>query len=194
VTRFEHAYVLSIMADDHPGIVAVVAGAVDRLGGNIDACSQTVLDGYFTLIVLVSCPEPIDPDVLGERIGQPEAGQAGLQVMARRFDPAVARAPRPDTDRFVVTAFGQDQPGIVLRFSQYLAGKDINIIDLYGHRSGDEFVLLSQVEIPNRYDLGMLQADLEEMGRELGFTVRLQHENVFVATNQLRLPVQTRRP
>jgi hypothetical protein len=25
------------------------------------------------------------------------------------------------------------------------------------------------------------------MGKELGFTVKLQHENVFVATNQLRL-------
>jgi hypothetical protein len=25
------------------------------------------------------------------------------------------------------------------------------------------------------------------MGQELGFTVNLQHENIFVATNQLRL-------
>ena len=33
----------------------------------------------------------------------------------------------------------------------------------------------------------MLQADLEQMGDELGFTVKIQHENVFVATNQLRL-------
>ena len=30
-------------------------------------------------------------------------------------------------------------------------------------------------------------ADLEAMGAELGFTVRLQHENIFVATNQLRM-------
>ncbi len=32
-----------------------------------------------------------------------------------------------------------------------------------------------------------MQADLEQMGQELGFTVKLQHENIFVATNQLRL-------
>jgi len=91
------------------------------------------------------------------------------------------------TDRFVITAFGQDQPGIVRRFSQYLAGKDINIVDLYGDRTGEEFVLIGQVEIPARWDIRMLQADLEQMGEELGFTVKLQHENVFVATNQLRL-------
>ena len=35
----------------------------------------------------------------------------------------------------MITAFGQDQPGIVRRFSQYLAGKDINIVDLYGDRA-----------------------------------------------------------
>jgi hypothetical protein len=33
----------------------------------------------------------------------------------------------------------------------------------------------------------MLQADLEHLGREQEYTVRLQHENLFIATNQLRL-------
>ena len=73
------------------------------------------------------------------------------------------------------------------RFSQYLAGKDINIVDLYGDRKGDDFVLIGQLQIPKQWDIRMLQTDLELMGEELGFTVRLQHENVFVATNQLRL-------
>ena len=87
-----------------------------------------------------------------------------------------------------------DQPGIVRRFSQYLAGKDINIVDLYGDRTGDDFVLISQVEVPSHWDIRLMQADLEQMGQELGFTVKLQHENIFVATNQLRLtPAQAAR-
>ncbi|MCR4411627.1 MAG: hypothetical protein NUV77_04270, partial [Thermoguttaceae bacterium] len=72
-------------------------------------------------------------------------------------------------------------------FSQYLAGKDINIVDLFGDRKGDEFVLVGQLEVPAKWDIRMLQTDLEQMGQDLGFTVKLQHENVFVATNQLRL-------
>ena len=87
----------------------------------------------------------------------------------------------------MISAFGEDQPGIVRRFSQYLAGKDINIVDLYGDRNGTQFVLIGQVEVPVRWDVRMMQTDLEQMGQELGFTVKLQHENVFVATNQLRL-------
>ena len=87
----------------------------------------------------------------------------------------------------MISAFGEDQPGIVRRFSQYLASKDVNIVDLYGDRNGTQFVLIGQVEVPARWDVPMMQADLEQMGQELGFTVKLQHENVFVATNQLRL-------
>lgn len=185
--RHEHVYVLEVMSDDHPGIVAAVTAAVESLDGNIDACSQTVLGGYFTLIMIVSLPERVPPEQLADRVRQRDDSGEQFQVLARLARPPVAPKPHGPVDRFVITAFGNDQPGIVRRFSQYLAGKDINIVDLYGDRRGDEFVLIGQLEVPDQWDIRMLQADLEQMGQELGFTVKLQHENVFVATNQLRL-------
>jgi glycine cleavage system transcriptional repressor len=188
MAKFEHVYVLSVMSDDHPGIVAAVTGAVESLDGNIDACSQTVLGGYFTLIMIVSTPHATTAKSLVERIeGADSIGGGKFQVAAREVPPPKQAAAKEKTDRFVVTAFGHDQPGIVRRFSQYLAGKDVNIVDLYGDRRGDDFVLIGQVEVPMHWDIRMMQADLEEIGRELGFTVKLQHENIFVATNQLRL-------
>ena len=187
MSRFEHVYVLNVMSNDHPGIVAAVTGAVETLGGNIDACSQTVLGGYFTLIMIVSVPEPVDPPELAERVRSAGSSGSVFQVLVR---PALVAGHAPSSEpagRFVISAFGGDQPGIVRQFSQYLAGKDINIVDLYGDRRGTEFVLIGQVEVPTRWDIRMLQADLEQMGQDLGFTVKLQHENIFVATNQLRL-------
>jgi len=182
-TREKHAYVLNVMSHDRPGIVSSVAQAVDERGGNIDACSQTVLEGYFTLIMIVSFPKPLEPKELAENI---RTEDDGFQVAVLNYHPPAE--PKPGApERFVVTAFGEDKPGIVLRFSQYLAGKDINIIDLFGDLRGQEFVLLGQVEIPPHLDLAHLQADLEEMGQDEGFAVRLQHENLFVATNQLRM-------
>ncbi len=186
MTRFPHSFVLTVMSDDHPGIVAAVSDAVESLGGNIDSCSQTVLGGYFTLIMIVSVPEPIDPEQLAQRIRAAGAGGCAYQVLVRPGRAAAADSSEP-AERFVISAFGEDQPGIVRRFSQYLAGKDINIVDLYGDRKGTQFVLIGQVEVPARWDVRMMQADLEQMGQELGFAVKLQHENVFVATNQLRL-------
>lgn len=187
VTRFKHAYVLDVLSNDHPGIVAAVGNAVQGLGGNIDSCSQTVLGGYFTLIMIVSFPQSVDCDELAGRVRGPAEARSGFQVMVRPFEEPAPPAAGDRMERFVITAFGQDKPGIVLRFSQYLAGKDINIVDLFGGRQGDDFVLISEVEIPSRWEIAMLQTDLEQMGKEDGFTVRLQHENVFVATNQLRL-------
>ncbi len=185
--RYEHVYVLNVMSDDHPGIVAAVSNAVEGLGGNIDSCSQTVLGGYFTLIMIVSIPEPIEADDLAARVCGADSLGGEYQVVARKELAAQKDAAADGTERFVITAFGKDQPGIVRRFSQYLAGKDINIVDLYGDRKEDEFVLIGQLELSKQWDIRMLQTDLEQMGEELGFTVKLQHENIFVATNQLRL-------
>ena len=183
-TRFQHAYVLNIMSDDHPGIISAVSSAVARLGGNIELASQTVVGGYFTLIMVVSLPAPVDPGALAAEVRGPEAGGA-RQVVARPY--VAVPAPQQPVGRFVVTAFGADKPGIIARFSRYLAGKDINITDFYWSRHGNDFVMISQVEIPEGADFHLLQADFEEIGRDEGFTVKLQHENVFVATNQLRL-------
>ncbi len=191
MNRHEHAYVLNVMSDDHPGIVAAVTDAVESLEGNIDSCSQTVLGGFFTLIMIVSLPVAIDPDELAEQIRRSGSTGAGYQVTARRAVPARDFLPKDEWDGLVITAFGTDQPGIVRRFSQYLAGKDINIVDLYGDRKGEDFVLIGQLEVPKHWDIRVLQADLEQIGDELGFTVKLQHENIFLATNQLRLTRQS---
>ena len=116
--------------------------------------------------------------------GWPNSSLSARSVVAAL--PLPPPKPAAPLDRFVLTAFGQDKPGIVRRFSEYLAGKEINILDLFAHRQGADFLLIGQLEIPTNYNLAVLQADLERIAAELAFTVKLQHENIFVATNQLR--------
>jgi len=181
-------YVLSVMSSDHPGIVAGISSAVENLGGNIDSCSQTVLGGYFTFIVILTLPTDYPPQELADRVRASECLGEDYQVIARRVD-GNPRKPLdlPSGDLFVITAFGKDRPGIVRKFSRHLAGYDININDLYGDKTGEDFVLIGQLQIPTGVNIRNLQDDLEEMGRELGFTVNLQHNNIFVATNRIRL-------
>ena len=87
MTRFPHGFVLTVMSDDHPGIVAAVSDAVESLGGNIDSCSQTVLGGYFTLIMIVSVPEPIDPEQLARQVRGAESSGDGYEVLVRPAGP-----------------------------------------------------------------------------------------------------------
>lgn len=183
--RLANAYVLNVMAEDRPGIVAAVSRAVVDAGGNIDACSQTVLSGYFTLIMAVSFPDALPVEAFVASLTG-DGREGGLQVQIRPFRPQAGRDD-DNSDNFVVTCSGPDTPGVIHQFSHLLAEKAINIVDLYGQLTDEQFVLISQVQIPRRWDLAMLQADLEALGTEQGYDVRLQHENIFIATNQLRL-------
>ena len=174
------------MSDDHPGIVAGVSSVVDQLGGNILSCSQTVLDGYFTFIMVIDLPGTMEPDDLAKEIrSSPELG-ADYQVIVRDYRQRQQNAVSAD-GVFIISAFGKDRPGIVKEFSRYLSGHDINITDLYGNRRGEDFVLIGQLTIPPKVNIRSIQSDLEATGKEYGFTVKVQHNNVFVATNQLRL-------
>jgi predicted amino acid-binding ACT domain protein len=180
------------MSSDHPGIVAGVSGAVSRLGGNINSCSQTVLGGYFTFITIIDLPRYYEPEQLAAEVQNSEGLGKDYQVLARQIEGGIDNGStnkKSETgDAFVITAFGKDQSGIVKNFSHFLAGHDININDLYGYKTDDEFVLIGQLTVPESVNIGNLQDDLEEMGNELGFTVKLQHNNIFVVTNQLRVP------
>jgi glycine cleavage system transcriptional repressor len=144
-----------------------------------------VLHGYFTLIMIVSFRQETDPQRLREAVAGSSVGQAGFGVHVRPFQPVEPVV--LDGENFVITAFGPDREGVIARFSAFLADKGINIIDLFGDRKGDQFVLIGQVCVPGRWDTQLIQADLEQMAADSGYTVRLQHENVFVATNELRL-------
>lgn len=180
-------YVLNVMSIDRPGIVAGVSAALLAQNGNIESCSQTVLNGFFTLIMTFRMPEVWEVSQLESTILQ-SPGLENCQIIIRQItDPPQVSADKHQ-NIFVVTAFGPDQNGIIARFSSYLAGKEINIIDLYGDLTPEgHFVLISQVEVDTSLDIQNLQFDLAELGEELGFTVRVQHNNIFVATNRLRL-------
>ncbi len=179
-------YVINVTAVDRPGIVAGVSSAIKNLGGNIESCSQTVLDGYFTLIMTFSLQECADVETLKAKILQ-EKGLEGCQAILYPTNGEKARE-TPESNIFVVTAFGKDSQGIVAQFTRYLGDKEINIVDLYGDITPEgDFVLIGQVEVGSHVDVQNIKYDLEQLGEEVGFTVRIQHNNIFVATNQIRL-------
>ena len=182
-------YVLNIMSDDHPGIIAAVTAAAREIGANIESCSQTVLGGYFTLIMIMTIASEMSTDDLQKHIKEHTSSSCVIDVSVRKTTPESLQASK--AERFVLTAFGKDQPGVVCRFSEYLADHEMNILDMYGCRQPNlegemQFLLTAQVEIPSKWNLALLQCDLQNIGKDLNFTVVLQHENIFTATNRVR--------
>lgn len=181
-------YIMSLTAQDRSGIVAAVSQALLGFQGNIEAASQTVHRGYFAMMVLCDLPPEVTPDQLLDAI-HAQAG-ADLHVYLTDYQPPASDPTEAHT--FIVTAVGPDKPGILHTLTTYLGSRQINIDDLYCFVDQGSFVVICEVSIPATVDVFMLQADLESIGRTGGFTANVQHENIFVATNELPLTRKTK--
>ena len=183
-------YIVTVMARDRVGIVADVSGALFKLGGNITDLSQTLLRGYFTLIISVGTPDSVTADSIRSSVAA--AGAAGeFDVGVKPYEPEPAQAPA-ETELFVLTTRGRDRPGIIARVTSYLAGQGINIEDFYARVVSGDLLMIIQAAVPTRLNIHDLQREIEQVGAEFGLTAHLQHENIFRMTNELR-PVRTTR-
>ena len=182
-------YIISITAQDRPGIVSGVSQAICRLDGNIEAASQTVHQGYFAMIIKAA----FNPDVCADKLTdliQQLAGNDLHVYLTPYIAPAVSEQSE-QKQSFIVTALGPDKPGVLQSLTTYLASKNINIDDLYCCVEHDDFQVICQVSVPAHLDVFMLQTDLETLGKSLDFAIHMQHENIFVATNELHLAPPT---
>jgi len=175
-------YIVTVMAQDRVGIVQDVSSALSALDGNITHLSQTVLRGYFTLIISVQMPEQrTAAEVRQEVENRASAGEFEVNVR-----PFLETPPSTGNfDRFTLSMQGRDQKGIIARTTTYLAERQINVDDFYAYVHEGVLLMLAQVSVPLDVDVENVQAGLEEVGKEFGLIVHFQHENVFRATSEV---------
>lgn len=112
--------VLSVIADDHPGIVQTLAETITSHGGNWLHSSMSHLGGKFAGIVLLAVSEKQERE-LEEALRSLD--QRDLHVTFER-----TVAVEPGTFHYVmVNIVANDRPGIVEEISELLARHDINI-------------------------------------------------------------------
>lgn len=88
--------------------------------------------------------------------------------------------------RAVVTVTGTDRRGIIAKVSCFLAEKNVNIEDISQTILGDRFAMIMTVDTSeSKEDFAELAKDCEEMGRSIGMTVRIQHEDIFDAMHNV---------
>lgn len=178
-------YIITVMARDRVGIVRDVSIALAGLGGNITHLSETVVRGYFTLIISAQMPDTRTESEVRSCVGA--CGEPGeLEIGVRTYrEPECPEADCP-TEKFTLTMRGPDQPGIISRTTSYLAGNGVNIDDFYCYVHEGILLMLAEVSVPHGIDVEAVQAGLEGVGGEFGLLIHLQHENIFRATSEVR--------
>ncbi len=181
-------YVITVTSLDRVGIIATVSEAVLSLNGNVDALSQTVMEGYFTLILTTHFDKNISADRVKEAIelmGRP--GELGVQIRERTV--FVDNETAGDGEKFILTITGSDRKGVITRVTNYLAGRNVNIEDLYARAENGNFLMVAELMMPPESNVENMQLDLDGLWPEQEFIVTLQHENIFLATNQVDFQV-----
>ncbi len=86
----------------------------------------------------------------------------------------------------VVTVTGTDRKGIIAQVSAFLSEKNINILDISQTIMRDRFAMIMVVDASEcTEDLASLASSAAEMGKDIGMSVRVQHEDIFQAMHRV---------
>jgi ACT domain-containing protein len=82
--------------------------------------------------------------------------------------------------RAIITVIGKDKVGIIAGVSTVLADNNVNILDITQTTLQDVFTMIMLVDISAAtVSFSELSEKLENKGREIGLSVRIQHEDIF---------------
>lgn len=80
----------------------------------------------------------------------------------------------------IITVLGTDKVGIIAKVCNYLADVNINILDISQTIVGGYFNMMMIVDATNSIKPLEVFADgLYNIGKELGVTITVQHEDIF---------------
>jgi glycine cleavage system transcriptional repressor len=166
--------VLTAVGPDRPGLVSEIASAIHGAGANLEDSRMAILGGEFALLLLLSGPEAAASQV--EKAAGPLGERLGLRVLSKR----TGRSPRKDYLPYRISVTGFDRPGIVLRISEILARRGVNVASLesrlaYAPLSGTPmFVLEAELQIPSEVVLAELRRELSTQCDEENLDLSLE--------------------
>ncbi len=160
---------VTVIGHDRPGIVAAVTAVLAELGGNLSDSTMTILRGHFAMSLIVTVDASADE--VGARLA-PVADDLGVVVAVNEVteEPPTARP----GSHHVLSVHGADRPGIVAGVTGLLAEQGGNITDLTTRLTGDLYVLVCEVDLPDGVDPDALAADLAQVGERLGVRASLR--------------------
>jgi len=175
--------VISLLAPDRIGIIQRITSAITDMGGDIDGMSQTVIHGYFTVILTAKFQQSYSKEHISQTI-QDNFHIGEASVIVRDFKDKAVDIPQI-ADRYILTLTGQDRPGIIKTVTTYLADNNINIEDYYFTIQGTRVTHIGEISVPEHTDIKQLYGELQTLVSSIDLVATLQHENLFRVANDI---------
>ncbi len=182
-------WVISVLGQDRPGIIARVSEALFKMDCNIENVSQTIVQSEFAGIFIVSTPEGFSEADLQAGMDEALAPIARLGALVKPLDPLRDTVPVESGEPFVITTRGPDRKGIVSGITGVIARHKVNVTNLQAvFKGGDDpnrNIMIYEVEIPPSTDTCKMETDLREAAGSLDQQISIQHRKIFEAINRV---------
>ena len=159
--------ILTIIADDQPGIIETVSKALQKYDGNWTQSSMSSLAGQFAGILLASVPEDRAEACLAELKA---LESEGLRIIVRTSS---GEAPAENVEAFSMQLVGNDRPGIIHDITRVLAAHKVSVIDLEtsveaaSMGGGELFKARASLLVPASSDVFAIESELEDIANDL---------------------------
>ena len=172
-------YILTVLGQDRPGIVASVARALADADCNIEHSSMTLLGTAFVMLLVVTIPQ-----------GRENAFRTGLVGVTAVDDLLLHVDPLPtgglhqttDGEPYTLSLHGADHPGIVAAVAGLLADQRVNIVDLSTRLMQGQvpvYVMTMDLIVPETVDPADLDARLQRLSAEIDCAITLTREETL---------------
>lgn len=120
----QHWYMMTVVGEDRPGIVATLTQALFQQGAQLGEASMVRLGGNFTIMLMVNTDATMSQL---EGAIAPLVQSMGLRLHLDQIKAHLHEHLEPNAQ---VSVFGADRPGIVAEVTGALAKAGFNILDL----------------------------------------------------------------
>ena len=89
-------------------------------------------------------------------------------------------------NKAIITVVGKDRVGIIAGVCTYLAENQINILDITQTIVKGFFNMMMVVDVENiTKSFGEVAQELEQVGEEIGVSVKIQREDIFLKMHRI---------
>ncbi len=162
-------YMLTLVGEDRPGIVARITASLYEGGCNLGEASMMRLGGNFAIMLMVQ--HTGSERSLEELVG-PAARELGLHLHVDAISGGLHRHLEPNVR---ISVYGADRAGIVTEVTGALAQAGLHILDLESDVGGTEAepIYIMHIEGYAAGGMGGLEAALEPLAKR-GIHTRLE--------------------
>jgi glycine cleavage system transcriptional repressor len=192
MTEPQELFVISIISRDRIGIIYDVANAISELSGNIADIRQSVLCGYFTMILLASFPPKVTQRSIERKLAEADShSESAIEAVVRKADEsALTFGASVPENAYVLTATGHDRVGFVALMTSFCVSHNINILDLSTTVSDGAYVMILIIDLTHCPSISDVRHNLQQFSQENSIKAVLQHYDIFRALHEINLPIR----